>query len=135
MGFILGILQTLGIKKEEIDFVLDLDKNKIKVFINTFTINYWYIFLLWLFSQLELGKFFAFIIIFLKCTLLGITLSLLIKSQALFGLGTYLFCMFGQFVIILPLMFYIVLNNGKKEKKLIISTIVIMIYSILNSLI
>lgn len=131
----MGILISVGIKEENIVFIFNDFQDKIKIFINTFTINYWYIFLFWLFSLNEMSVFISYGILFLKCSTLGVLFSLLIKKEALLGFWFFIIKMFGQLIFILPIMYFILLSKINEKKKIMISTILLFIYSILNALI
>lgn len=135
IGFLMGILITLGIKQENIEFIFNDSQNKVKIFINTFTINYWYIFLFWLFSLNEMSVFVSYGILFLKCSTLGVLFSLLIKKEALYGFWIFVIKLLGQMIFILLIMYFVLLSKINEKKKIIISTILLLIYSILNALI
>ena len=126
---------SLNVNKNEIDLIFEKADSKGKIFINTFTLNYWYIFLFWIFSLTELGVFVSYGILFLKTSILGIVFSLLIKTNALFGTWIFLIKMLGQIIFIIPIMYFILLGKINEKNKIVISTVIIVLYSILNALI
>ena len=124
-----------GAAKNNVNLLFEQDENKIELFLNTFTINYWYIFLFWIFSLNELTVFISYAILLLKCSVFGILFCMLVKANALFGVGLFFVKIFGQMFFILSIMYFILLSKSMNKNKLILSTIVLAIYCILNSLI
>ena len=122
-GMITGFKINLNIK-ELID-----DKQGIETFINTFTMNYWYLFLMAILNN-GTNIFVNLLIIFGKGMTLGISFGILLKNKALFGLGVYLINFLGQFIVLVPLMFaLILLEFDSTHKKLMTTTIVLAVYS------
>ena len=122
-GMIAGFKINLNIK-ELID-----DKQGIETFINTFTMNYWYLFLMAILNN-GTNIFVNLLIIFGKGMTLGISFGILLKNKALFGLGVYLINFLGQFIVLVPLMFaLILLEFDSTHKKLMTATIVLAVYS------
>ncbi len=134
IGLVIGVLMSIGINKDTI-FIENTDVNKVKIFINTFTINYWYIFLIWLFSLNEITNVINYLIIILKTTNLGIMLTLLIKSEALMGSFIFLFNILSFVILMYPLMFYLTKKEKSPERKLKVSLLIVCLYSIINALI
>lgn len=131
-GFIFGLVN--GFKIEFDKELLEVDKNKIQIFINTFTMNYWYLFLMCLFQNTY--SFINLFILFGKGITLGISFGTLVRNKAIFGLGVYLFNFLGQYLILIPLMFIVMLVDFTTfNKRLSFTTIILVIYSFIISII
>lgn len=133
LGLLVGIFTGLKIKVDIEEIIKE--KNSIETFINTFTMNYWYLFLMIILSD-GLNIFGNIFILFGKGITLGTSLGILLKNKALFGLGVYVFNFLGQFIIIIPLMFALILLEFRNVKtKLTSMTLFLAIYSFLIAII
>lgn len=133
LGLLIGLITGFKIN---IDIEEIIKKKKgIEIFINTFTMNYWYLFLM---SILNNGTnvIINLFILFGKGITLGTSFGLLLNNKALFGLGVYLFNFLGQFLILVPLMFaLILLEFPSAQKKLTIMTVILVLYSFIIAVI
>ncbi len=133
IGFAIGLVSGLKIMIDIEEIIKD--KNGIETFINTFTMNYWYLFLMIILND-GLNIIGNIFILFGKGITLGTSLGILLKNKALFGLGVYLFNFLGQFIILLPLMFALILVEFKNIRtKLVTMTIIISLYSFVIAII
>ena len=147
-GVLIGVFSTSTLKDINI-LVSKIDKNYIKVFLNAFSLNYWYFFLIWIFGMIPLGFLITYFITFFRSFILGITLALFLKSSALFGIITFLLFIINDCLVLIPILIYIANASinysliGKKSyqtnpnlyfKKLIRITILIILYAILTCL-
>jgi len=133
IGLIIGLITGFKIVIDIDEFITE--KNSIETFINTFTMNYWYLFLM---SILNNGTnvIVNLFILFGKGITLGTSFGILLKNKALFGLGVYLINFLGQFIVLVPLMFGLILLEFKStEKKLMSMTIILVLYSFLIAII
>lgn len=133
LGLLIGLITGFKIN---IDIEEIIKKKKgIEIFINTFTMNYWYLFLM---SILNNGTnvIINLFILFGKGITLGTSFGILLNNKALFGLGVYLFNFLGQFLILVPLMFaLILLEFPSTQKKLTIMTVILVLYSFIIAVI
>jgi hypothetical protein len=75
-------------------------------------------------------------ILFGKGITLGTSFGILLKNKALFGLGVYLFNFLGQFIILVPMMYLIILSElDDTNKKLSVITVLLVIYSFIIAII
>lgn len=133
IGFVIGLVSGLKIMVDIEEIIKD--KNGIETFINTFTMNYWYLFLMIILND-GLNIIGNIFILFGKGITLGTSLGILLKNKALFGLGVYLFNFLGQFIVLLPLMFALILVEFKNIRtKLVTMTIIISLYSFVIAII
>ena len=108
--------------------------SKVRQFINLFTINYWYLCLMWVLKINPITRLLNYFILFFKSITIGIIFGILLKSYALYGIGMFLVNWFGQIIIIYPLMFYLMLVNSNCQKQILIVTLVTCIYSFVVTL-
>ena len=108
--------------------------SKVRQFINLFTINYWYLCLMWVLKINPITRLLNYFILFFKSITIGIIFGILLKSYALYGIGMFLVNWFGQIIIIYPLMFYLMLINSNCQKQILIVTLVTCIYSFVVTL-
>ena len=133
LGLLIGLITGFKINID-IDEIIKKKKG-IEIFINTFTMNYWYLFLM---SILNNGTnvIINLFILFGKGITLGTSFGILLKNKALFGLGVYLFNFLGQFLILVPLMYaLILLEFPSTQKKLTIMTVILVLYSFIIAVI
>lgn len=143
-GFIIGIISTSQLSKEN----YQLNYRNIpylQIFLNSFSLNYWYFFLLWLMGIIPLGFIIAYFIIYFKSFMEGVTFGIIVKSSGLFGVATFVKFGFLELFLIFPLLFYVgyqslkmsfkgknMLNsNNNYFRVIIITTIFIIIYALL----
>lgn len=143
-GFLIGMLATNKLEKAIYD-VERLDKSYLQIFINAFTLNYWYFFLLWILGLVVLGFIFSYFIIFFKSFMTGVTFGICLKSSGVFGIFHFLKYGLLEVLVILPLLCYVGYRSisfsleGKNKmvkgqsyfKVIFIATILIVIYSLL----
>lgn len=148
LGTIIGVVSTSTLK--DINYqVTRIDKSYLSVFLNSFSLNYWYFFIIWIFGMIPLGFCVIYFIIFFKSFILGITLGICLKSMALLGVVEFLSFVIVDVLILIPTLIYIsnasinysmIFNNnlnknpGQYFNRLIKVTILIIIYAILSSL-
>ncbi len=144
-GFLVGILATNKLEKEYYE-VTRIDKSFVQIFINAFTLNYWYFFLLWVLGLTTLGFLISYFIIFFKSFMTGVTLGICLKSTGVFGIVHFLKYGFLELLLILPILFFvgyhsIALSLAGKDKLhrgngyfkiIVITTILLVIYAILT---
>lgn len=106
LGLAFGFFASGQYGKIELSLTHNHD-SKVKQFIIVFAQNYWYFFLLWLSALIPLGFIISYIIIFLKGFIFGVTFSLIIKAEALFGVYSFFKLVLWQFLILLPLFIYL----------------------------
>ena len=132
IGFLVGVVSGFKVTVSDYNSV---DKNAIQTFINTFTMNYWYLFIMCILND-GASVIVNLFIIFCKGITLGTSFGILLKNKALFGLGVYLTNFLGQFIILVPLMFVIVLLHCESfDRKLTFVTVVLASYSFIIALI
>lgn len=150
LGILIGVLSTSNINKS--DVVIELkNSNKVLVFINMFTLHYFYFFILWLLGFINFGFIFNLFITFFKSFIEGVSLGIIIKTYSLVGIGMFLKNKIFELILILPLLIFISYNsfnyslgliknkysdkvNLEYLKKLFLMTFIIVIYSICKSL-
>ena len=146
IGFIFGIFSTNTIGKLDLNIIKN-DSNIIKIFINAFTLNYWYLFTIWFLGFIPIGFVIAYFITFFKSCLTGITFGICLKASAIFGIYQFIgFCIL-EIIIIFPTLLYLTTKSinlnfeGKRSmfsntenyfNVLIKVTILIIIYAILS---
>ena len=99
IGFIFGIFSTNTIGKLELN-VIKNNSSIVKTFINAFTLNYWYLFIIWFLAFIPLGFVIIYFITFFKSCLTGIIFGICLKASAIFGIYQFYiinirFCIFG----------------------------------------
>lgn len=148
IGIMIGIVSTSTLK--DLDYsIVNSEKNYVRVFLNSFSLNYWYFFIIWIFGMIPLGFCVSYFITFFKSFMIGITMAICIKSSALFGIVEFITFLCTDIIIIIPLLIYIssasinfslmgrrIYQNNPNLyfSKLIKVTIIIIIYAILTSL-
>ena len=135
IGFIIGIV--LSKNKSFVLPINDLNEmSKIKIFINTFSINIWLMLLIWLVDNIFVGV----LITFLKGLTEGVTfiwVIIIMKDLKISNLISYLL----YWSLLIPLFIWIVYKikitkkNGKDYKEVIVCFIIVSIYSLLISII
>ena len=133
LGLLIGLITGFKIQIDIVEIIKE--KNGVEIFINTFTMNYWYLFLM---SILNSGTnvIINLFILFGKGITLGTSFGILLKNKALFGLGVYLFNFLGQFLFLIPLMFTIILLEFQStQKKLTVVTLILVFYSFIMAII
>ncbi len=133
LGLLIGLITGFKINVDIENLIVD--KNSIETFINTFTMNYWYLFLMCLLNN-GTGVIVNLFILFGKGITLGTSFGILLKNKALFGLGVYLFNFLGQFIILVPMMYLIILSElDDTNKKLSVITVILVVYSFIIAII
>ncbi len=133
LGLLIGLITGFKIQIDIEEIIKE--KNGVEIFINTFTMNYWYLFLM---SILNSGTnvIINLFILFGKGITLGTSFGILLKNKALFGLGVYLFNFLGQFLFLIPVMFTIILLEFQStQKKLTVVTLILVFYSFIMAII
>ena len=146
IGFIFGIFSTNTINKLDINVVKN-NSNIIKIFINAFTINYWYLFIIWFLGFIPFGFIFSYFITFFKSCLCGITFGICLKASAIFGIAQFITFSILELFIIFPTLLYLssksinlnfegkrnlILNGEQYFNTLIKVTVLIILYAILS---
>ena len=133
LGLLIGLITGFKINVDIENLIVD--KNSIETFINTFTMNYWYLFLMCLLNN-GTSVIVNLFILFGKGITLGTSFGILLKNKALFGLGVYLFNFLGQFIILVPMMYLIILSElDDANKKLSVITVILVVYSFIIAII
>ena len=133
LGLLIGLITGFKINVDIENLIVD--KNSIETFINTFTMNYWYLFLMCLLNN-GTSVIVNLFILFGKGITLGTSFGILLKNKALFGLGVYLFNFLGQFIILVPMMYLIILSElDDTNKKMSVITVILVVYSFIIAII
>ena len=131
-GFIFGIFQ--GIQQEiKIDIINTLEISKVRIFINTFTMNIWIMLIIWILNNSIINMFITFLKGLTEAICLISFLSNLNEIKIM-NLVSYAF----YWLMIIPLfiwMIYKVSFDLKNIKTVLISFIVTTIYSLLIAVI
>lgn len=135
LGFILGMFLIIS-KEVKVDIINSLGNSKVKIFINTFTINIWAMLIVWILNN----SFLNMIITFLK----GLTEAIYLISF-LSNLNELKIINFVSYTIywllMIPLFLWIIYKlsyDSKKEKNtktVLISFLITAIYSFLIAII
>lgn len=135
LGFILGMFLIIS-KEVKVDIINSLGNSKVKIFINTFTINIWAMLIVWILNN----SFLNMIITFLK----GLTEAIYLISL-LSNLSELKIINFVSYTIywllMIPLFLWIIYKlsyDSKKEKNtktVLISFLITAIYSFLIAII
>ena len=133
IGLLVGIFLVYTSNKRFEYFPFE-NINKVRQFINLFTINYWYLCLMWILKNNSITSLLNYFILFLKSITIGIILGILLDNYALYGIGVFFVNLFGQIIIIYPLMFYLILTNNNCQKQILIVTLVTCVYSFVVTL-
>lgn len=108
VGFILGMFLTIS-KKIEIDSINLLEISKVKIFINTFTINIWIMLIVWILNN----SFLNIIITFLK----GLTEAIyLISFLSYFKIINFISYVF-YWLLMIPLFIWTIYKVSYDYKK------------------
>ena len=132
VGFILGMFLTIS-KKIEIDSINLLEISKVKIFINTFTINIWIMLIVWILNN----SFLNIIITFLKGLTEAIYLISFLSCFKIINFISYVF----YWLLMIPLFIwtiYKVSYDYKKDKNtkiVFIDFLVTSFYSLLITVI
>lgn len=116
--------------------ILESDESKSFIFdfINSFTMNFWFLFLMWMFTLNRITSPISFLILIIKGMILGVYFKTFMLTFSLLGIGKFLIENLYTFLIILPLMFFVILSNQINEKRrIVIIFIVTIIYSLLET--
>lgn len=148
IGVLIGILSTN--KLEKINITISNNNEKyLKIFLNSFSLNFWYLFLIWFIGMIPLGFIFDYLIIFVKSFTIGITLGICLKSSAIFGIKEFITFAILELIIVVPSLIFLGNKsisfslNGKNNLSinrndyfnvLIKITIITIIYAILSCL-
>ena len=144
VGFIIGVISTSQLRSENYQLSYQ-DIPYLQVFLNSFSLNYWYFFLLWLVGIIPLGFIIAYFIIYFKSFMEGVTFGIIVKSSGLFGVASFIKFGFLELFLIFPLLYYVGYQslklsfrgkdmlNSKSDyfKVIIVATIFIVIYALL----
>ena len=148
IGFIFGIFSTNTIGKLDLNIIKN-DSNIIKIFINAFTLNYWYLFIIWFLGFIPIGFVITYFITFFKSCLTGITFGICLKASAVFGIYQFIGFSILEILIIFPTLLYLssksinqnfegnrrMLSKGEDYFNVIVKvTILIILYAILSCL-
>lgn len=146
IGFIFGIFSTNTIGKLELN-VIKNNSSIVKTFINAFTLNYWYLFIIWFLAFIPLGFVIIYFITFFKSCLTGIIFGICLKASAIFGIYQFVGFSILEILILFPTLLYLssksinlnfegkrrMLSNGEDYFNVLIKvTILIIIYAILS---
>ena len=146
LGFLIGVFSTNTLPKTiyEID---DTQKSYVQIFLNAFSLNYWYFFVLWFLGMLPFGFCLAYFITFFKSFMIGVTFGLCLKSSAMFGILHFVTFAILEMGFLIPLLIYLASKSvsfsifGRKSLQqngqnyfniLVFITIAIVIYAILT---
>lgn len=146
-GFVIGILSTNKIDEILIQITYE-KKSYVKVFLNAFSFNFWYLFIIWFLGMIPIGFIFTYIIVFIKSNFIGIIFGICLKSSAIFGIKEFILYSIFELIIIIPTLIYLsyqstnncfrVLTKSSYNNNyfniLIKTIIIIIIYSILTCL-
>ena len=137
IGFLIGIFSTNTLPKTVFEHN------------SSFSLNYWYFFVLWFFGMIPFGFCLSYFITFFKSFMIGVTLGVCLKSSAMFGIMQFITYAILEGIIILPTLIYLANKsikfsiNGRRTfndtgqkyfNVLVRVTIVIMIYALLTCL-
>ncbi len=151
VGFIFGFMASGDLK--HITFQVDrISSSRVKIFINAFTINYWYLFVSWIAGMVSFGLIVNYFIAFFKGFIWGVTFTLLIRSEAVFGFFSFFKLILLQILFLLPALIYVTYqgvkmslvnlgiitiknrDSGNYFKVILVSLILVVLYSFFNSL-
>lgn len=142
-GMFIGIFSTNNIKNVNIK-IIKKNLSYLKIFLNAFTLNYWYFFLIWFFGLIPFGFIINCFITFFKSFSLGVTLGICLKASAIFGIKEFLSFCFLELLIIIPLLIFTtyqsfkIINNQQYKKQylnqIFITTFIIILFAILTCL-
>ncbi|MBQ8293558.1 MAG: hypothetical protein IJX78_07165 [Bacilli bacterium] len=137
--FLCGILIGMIVHNDLITITYLENISKIKMFINTFTINIWIFFIIWLLGNHYLGIGFILIITFLKGYIEGQTIISFLKLvDNLKIINLISFVVYWLFMI--PLFIWLVnkeavLNKSKDDKTIYLVLIITALFSLIIALI
>lgn len=145
-GVLTGFFATAYLEKQNVS-VSNSTNSMVKIFINSFTINYWYFFLLWLFGLMSFGFVLSYFTIFIKGFMVGVLMGVLTKNGAIYGVGSFVRYAFGDIIILIPSFIYLSYQSvmfsfkkdlygndkGKYLRILLLTTLAIVFYSILKA--
>lgn len=146
-GFFIGIFSTNTLSKLEISIENNLTKSYFEIFLNAFTTNYWYLFIIWFLGLIPFSFIISLFITFFKSFITGVTLGVFLKNSAVVGIFKFLSFSILEILIIIPLIIYlttksiayslnkfnpITLNNESYFNVLFKTTIFTIIYAILT---
>lgn len=143
LGLILGIilgLQTVFFKDELVNTHKIFFETRTKRFIVCFLSNFWFIFVLWLIGKQKTLIFLSFILVLIKCFLLGLNLGIIVKANLFvtcfkfFLIDLVLYLPFLGFILRLQILFF---DESKKNYEIVlfIGFIGIVLYSLMYALI
>lgn len=146
-GFFIGIFSTNTLAKLEITIDTDKTKSYFEIFLNAFTTNYWYFFVIWFLGMIPFSFIFSLFITFFKSFITGVTCGVFLKNSAVIGVFKFLSFSILEIFIIIPIIIYlttksitysfnkfnpIALNNESYFNVLFKVTIFTIIYALLT---
>ena len=102
-GFFIGIFSTNTLSKLEISIENNLTKSYFEIFLNAFTTNYWYLFIIWFLGMIPFSFIISLFITFFKSFITGVTLGVFLKNSAVVGIFKFLSFSILEILIIIPL--------------------------------
>lgn len=146
-GMLIGIFSSIKLEKQNYQLTYS-NKSYLQLFINSFTTNYWYFFIIWLTGLIPFGFVLTSLFAIIKSFLTGVIVCLSFKGNGIFGLLILIRYGFLEFLIILPLLYFVsyhiflntLIGRNYLNKKtsyfniLIIITLFIVLYSLLISI-
>lgn len=151
IGFVFGFMASGDIKY--LTFQVErVTSSRVKLFLNALTINFWYLFISWIVGMISFGLIINYFIAFFRGFIWGVTFTLLMRSEAIFGFFSFFKLIFLQILFLLPAIIYVtyqgvkmsLINLGLITKrthetsnyfKVIVRVLILVIaYSLLNSL-
>lgn len=133
VGFAWG-LNLSDFNASILDFKSNESNSLLLVFVNSFTMNFWFLFLMFIASLNKITYPVCFFILIIKGMILGVCLKVFMRSFSILGIGKFLIENLYTILIILPLMFFVILSNQINEKRrIVIIFIVTIIYSLLET--
>ena len=148
IGFLIGIFSTNTLPKTIYE-INEEKKSYVQIFLNSFSLNYWYFFVLWFFGMIPFGFCLSYFIIFFKSFMIGVTLGVCLKSSAIFGIMQFITYAILEGIIIIPTLIYLAnksikfsingrrtfSDTGQKYFNVLVKvTIIIAIYALLTCL-
>lgn len=107
-SFTLGMLFSLRVDINE--FTIVENQNFISKFLNIFMMNFWIIFIMWIFGKYRSLFIVNFFIVFVKCFLLGTIFMINIKCNNFLSYFKYFIV---DFFVYLPLLIFVLYENVK----------------------
>ncbi len=114
IGIIIGVITTNNLKGIDYEIVKS-DKSYLEIFLNSFSLNYWYLFIIWFFGLVPIGFIIDYFIVFFKGYILGITIGVALKSVSVIGIFMFLKFSFLEILIIIPTLIYLANKSIKNS--------------------